>query len=129
MADYAYGPLFAALDSTHQKLIPKGVVSKLSKFQGEHTYTGSAFYPPFDLVSRNITTWLSKDLTIGAESFDETVIGGPARSQTSFNPAVIQWDTGDEIAFISVRSYSYDASSSTNKSLALPNRDSPRRGS
>lgn len=39
---------------------------------------------------------------IGAESFDEIVVGGPARSQESFNPAGIQWNTGREISFISV---------------------------
>lgn len=107
MADYAWAPLFAALDRTHQKLIPKKTLAKLSKFQGEHTFTAKAFYPPFDNAPRNITTWLSKDLTIGAESYDEIVIGGPARSQESFNPAVVQWDTGSEISFISVSTVLY----------------------
>jgi hypothetical protein len=102
MADYAWAPLFAALDKTHQKLIPKKTLRKLSKFQGEHPFTGSAYYPPFDTASRNITTWLSEDLTIGAESYDEIVIGGPSQSQESFNPAVVQWNTGNEISFISV---------------------------
>jgi hypothetical protein len=102
MADYAWAPLFAALAKSHEKLIPKKTVAKLSKFQGERTFTASAEYPPFDLEPRNITTWLSKNLTIGAESYNETVIGGPARSPTSFNPAVIQWNTGSEISFISV---------------------------
>lgn len=102
MADYAWAPLFAALADTHEKLIPKNITAGLSEFQGEHTFKASAMYPPFDVVPRNITTWLSKDLTIGAESYDEIVVGGPARSQTSFNPAVIQWDTGKEISFISV---------------------------
>ncbi|KAG9502110.1 hypothetical protein J7337_007826 [Fusarium musae] len=102
MADYAWAPLFAALDKTHQKLIPKKTLRKLSKFQGEHTFTGSAYYPPFDTASRNITTWLSEDLTIGAESYDEIVIGGPSQSQESFNPAVVQWNTGNEISFISL---------------------------
>ncbi|KAF5537653.1 hypothetical protein FMEXI_9766 [Fusarium mexicanum] len=102
MADYAWAPLFAALDKTHQKLIPKKTLRKLSKFQGEHIFTGSAYYPPFDTASRNITTWLSEDLTIGAESYDEIVIGGPSQSQGSFNPAVVQWNTGNEISFISL---------------------------
>ncbi|KAH7368787.1 hypothetical protein B0T11DRAFT_350350 [Plectosphaerella cucumerina] len=102
MADYAWAPLFAALAKSHEKLIPKKTVAKLSKFQGERTFTASAEYPPFDLEPRNITTWLSKNLTIGAESYNETVIGGPARSPTSFNPAVIQWNTGSEISFISL---------------------------
>ncbi|KAL2209445.1 hypothetical protein CC79DRAFT_1396341 [Sarocladium strictum] len=102
MADYAWAPLFAALDKTHQSLIPKKIKSKLSKFQGEHTFQASAYYPPFDTVSRNITTWLSEDLTIGAESYKEIAIGGPSQSQGSFNPAVVQWNTGHEVAFISL---------------------------
>ena len=104
MADYAWAPLFAALDKTHQSLIPKKIKSKLSKFQGEHTFQASAYYPPFDTASRNITTWLSEDLTIGAESYKEIAIGGPSQSQESFNPAVVQWNTGHEVAFISVGS-------------------------
>lgn len=103
MADYAYGPLFAVLTDHHKELIPGDVLSKLSEFQGEHTFASSTYYPPFDKVPRNISSWLSEKLTIGAESFDEISLGGPSQNQDSFNPAVVQWDTGDEIAFISVR--------------------------
>lgn len=102
-ADYAWAPLFAVLADAHKSLVPEDIVSKLGTFQGEHTFKATATYPPFDTVPRNITTWLSEKLTIGAESFDEIVIGGPARNQEAFNPAVIQWDTGSQIAFISVR--------------------------
>ncbi|KAM0350954.1 hypothetical protein ACHAPU_002732 [Fusarium lateritium] len=102
MADYAWAPLFAALAKTHQKLIPKKTLRRLSKFQGEHIFRGSAYYPPFDTTSRNITTWLSEDLTIGAESYEEIVIGGPSQSQESFNPAVIQWKSGNDISYISL---------------------------
>ncbi|KAI5926416.1 hypothetical protein F4810DRAFT_725070 [Camillea tinctor] len=102
MADYAWAPLFAVLSSTHRSLIPASVLSGLSSFAGEHTFSASTYYPPFDLVPRNITTWLSGRLTIGAESFDEISVGGPSQSQESFNPAVVQWDTGREISFISL---------------------------
>lgn len=103
MADYAWAPLFAVLTDHHMKLVPKDVFAKLTKFQGEHTFTSSTFYPPFDTVPRNISSWLSEKLTIGAESFDEISLGGPGQNQGAFNPAVVQWDTGNEIAFISVR--------------------------
>ncbi|KAI0603160.1 hypothetical protein F4775DRAFT_15702 [Biscogniauxia sp. FL1348] len=102
MADYAWAPLFAVLADSHAALIPADVLSGLTAFGGEHTFTASTYYPPFDTVPRNITTWLSDKLTIGAESFDEIVVGGPSQSQESFNPAVVQWDTGREISFISL---------------------------
>lgn len=100
--DYAWAPLFAVLADDHKRLIPGEIVDTLNAFQGEHVFETSTRYPPFDNAPRNFTTWLSEKLTIGAESFDEIVVGGPSRSQTSFNPAVVQWDTGDEISFLTV---------------------------
>lgn len=102
MADYAWGPLFAALTKSHQKLIPKEVLEGLTTFKGEHNFTASTYYPPFDTVPRNITSWLSKKLTIGAQSYKQISLGGPGQNQEAYNPAVIQWDTGSEISFISV---------------------------
>ncbi|KAI1082529.1 hypothetical protein F5B20DRAFT_597495 [Whalleya microplaca] len=102
VADYAWGPLMAVLADFHASLLPEGTLEKLTEFSGEHTFEAQAYYPPYDKVPRNITTWLSDKLTIGAESYDEIVVGGPSKSQESFNPAVIQWNTGDEIAFISL---------------------------
>ncbi|KAK7915094.1 hypothetical protein PG985_012797, partial [Apiospora marii] len=61
-----------------------------------------AYYPPYDHAPRNITTWLSENITIGAESYNETVVGGPSTSQESFNPAVVQWKAGGEIGFLSL---------------------------
>ena len=101
-ADYAWAPLFAALAKTHEKLIPKQVLQGLKTFKGEHNFTASTYYPPFDTVPRNISTWVSEDLTIGAQSFRQISLGGPAQSQESYNPAVVQWNTGNEISFISV---------------------------
>lgn len=74
----------------------------MTTFSGDHFFTASTYYPPYDYVPRNITSWLSENLTIGAESFNENVIGGPSENQASFNPAVIQWNTGNEISFISL---------------------------
>jgi hypothetical protein len=102
-ADYAFAPCFAVLAKFHRTLVPDGIIDGLTKFSGDHTFTASTYYPPIDNVPRNITSWLSEKLTIGAESFNETGLGGPALSQEAFNPAVIQWDTGSEISFISVR--------------------------
>jgi len=101
-ADYAYAPVFAVLASFHRALVPDDVFNNLTKFSGEHIFTASTYYPPIDNVPRNITTWVSEKLTIGAESFDENGLGGPAQNQEAFNPAVIQWDTGSEISFISL---------------------------
>ncbi|KAJ9149343.1 hypothetical protein NKR23_g4222 [Pleurostoma richardsiae] len=102
MADYAWAPLMAILAEFHASLLPNGTIEAISSFTGERTFKAQAIYPPYDLAPRNITTWLSANLTIGGESFDENVIGGPSTSQESFNPAVVQWTTGDEIGFISL---------------------------
>lgn len=93
-ADFAYGPLMAILGPFHATLVPSDVIKALKTFRGEHTFVSSTFSPPFDVYSRNITSWLSDRITIGAETFNETVIGGPATSTSSFRPAIIQWDTG-----------------------------------
>lgn len=93
-ADFAYGPLMAILGPFHATLVPSDVLKALKTFRGEHTFKSSTFSPPFDVYSRNITAWLSDRITIGAETFNETVIGGPATSTNSFRPALIQWDTG-----------------------------------
>lgn len=101
-ADFEYAPLFAILADFHVSLIPTNVTAALNNFIGEHTFTASTYSPPFDYSPRNITAWLAPNITIGAESFDENVIGGPAENQDAFNPAVVQWDTGNGIGFISV---------------------------
>lgn len=101
-SDFAYGPLFAILAEFHISLVPANVTSALTTFKGEHTFTSSTFSPPFDLYPRNISAWLSSNITIGAETFNETVVGGPAKNQDTFNPAVIQWNTGDGIGWMNL---------------------------
>ncbi|KAF4629873.1 hypothetical protein G7Y89_g8265 [Cudoniella acicularis] len=101
-ADFAYGPLFAILAEFHSTLVPEDVVAALNDFKGEHTFTSSTFSPPFDLYPRNITAWLSTNISIGAETFNETVVGGPATNQDTFNPALIQWNTGNGIGWMTL---------------------------
>ncbi|KAH7081388.1 hypothetical protein BKA63DRAFT_550080 [Paraphoma chrysanthemicola] len=93
--DFAISPLVAILAPYHNTLVPNTTLSSLLTFPGTHTVRTSAFSPPYDTYPRNITAWLSPNLTIGAESFSENVIGGPARNPSSFNPAVVQWSRPD----------------------------------
>jgi len=101
-ADFAIAPLIAILANYHKALIPTNSLLRLSNFSGEHNFTSSTFSPPYDVYSRNITSWLTQNLMIGSESFNETVIGGPAESTDSFRPAIIHWQTGNGIGWIAV---------------------------
>lgn len=94
--DFAISPLVAILAPFHNTLVPPATLSALTSFQETHTVKTSAFSPPWDTYPRNITAWISPDLTIGAESFAESVVGGPAKSQTAFTPAVVQWLRSDK---------------------------------
>ncbi|KAI1847786.1 hypothetical protein JX265_009214 [Neoarthrinium moseri] len=89
--DFEYAPLIAILSPFHDSLVPKEAVSKLLTFPGEHTFKTSAFSPPADYFPRNITTWLSDNLTIGAESFNEAGVGGPRLDSSQWTPAAVQW--------------------------------------
>ncbi|KAL6710515.1 hypothetical protein ACN47E_008563 [Coniothyrium glycines] len=93
--DFAIGPLIAILAPYHNTLVPNRTLSSLTTFPGTHFVTTSAFSPPYDTYPRNITAWVSPNLTIGAESFSENVVGGPAKNPSSFNPAVVQWARED----------------------------------
>ena len=101
-ADFAYAPLFAVLAPTANDLVPSDIVSQLSSFSGEHTFESSTYSPPYDYQPRNITAWLAPNISIGAETFNQTVIGGPAINPSTYNPAVIQWNTGVDVGFITV---------------------------
>lgn len=59
-----------------------------------HSYSPQAFSPPHDRRPRNYTFHLSDGLSVGGVSFDEDVLGGPAKNVTQFTPGVIQWDSG-----------------------------------
>jgi hypothetical protein len=93
--DFAIGPLIAILAPFHNTFVPNTTLSSLFAFPGPHFVNTSAFSPPYDIRPRNITAWISSNLTIGAESFSENVVGGPAKNPSSFNPAVVQWARRD----------------------------------
>ncbi|KAJ5785115.1 uncharacterized protein N7503_010327 [Penicillium pulvis] len=89
--DFAFYPLFALSMPEMLKYLSAESKSNFIRFPGEHFFTGQAYSPPFDTYPRNITTWMSKNITIGAETVAEHVVGGPAESTSAFSPAVIQW--------------------------------------
>ncbi|KAJ5742784.1 uncharacterized protein N7511_011185 [Penicillium nucicola] len=93
--DFAFYPLFALAMPEMVKYLPAKVKTNLLEFPGEHMYTSQAYSPPFDQYPRNITTWMSQNVTIGAETVAEQVVGGPAINPSQFTPAVIQWAIDD----------------------------------
>jgi hypothetical protein len=88
-------PVISVLSEFHATLVSNDTLSKLATFPGEHTVHRSAFAPPADIVPRNITTWLSANLTVGAMSYNQTQLGGARLDVTSFMPAVVQWLRAD----------------------------------
>ncbi|KAJ4349207.1 hypothetical protein N0V95_004790 [Ascochyta clinopodiicola] len=115
--DFAISPLIAILAPFHNTLVSNTTLSTLTTFPGTHAVNTSAFSPPFDTYPRNITAWMSANLTIGAESFSENVIGGPAKNPNSFNPAVVQWGRKDgSVGWLSLYAqvFALDASTGPN---------------
>lgn len=94
--DFEFAPLLAAVLPYHHTLVPPAARQSLLRFPGEHTYTATAYAPPYDRAARNVTTWLGDDMTIGAESFDQSVVGGFSINPSAWSPAVAQWRRGDE---------------------------------
>jgi hypothetical protein len=93
--DFEIGPLISIFAADHQKLISAKAWKSLTTLGEEHFFTTSALSPAYDQAPRNMTTWVSSNLTIGAESFDENVVGGPNKNPLQFNPAVVQWMRND----------------------------------
>ncbi|KAJ5001398.1 hypothetical protein K4K48_001490 [Colletotrichum sp. SAR 10_66] len=93
--DFEYAPLISVLAPYHDALVPKSVIQKLVSFPGEHMYETTAISPPHDLAPRNVTAWLSHNVTIGAESYDEDTLGGPRQDSLQWSPAAIQWARND----------------------------------
>jgi hypothetical protein len=89
--DFEFAPIVAVLSEFHKSLLPHTVLSRLRYFSSEHTYTGQTYAPPADYEPRNISTWLSADLTIGTDSFNQSVVGGYSEDSTSYSPSVVQW--------------------------------------
>lgn len=89
--DFELAPVIAVLSEFHKTLLPSTVLSRLGSFMGEHTYSGHTYAPPADYEPRNITTWISANLTIGTDSFNQSVVGGYSEDSTSYSPSVVQW--------------------------------------
>lgn len=93
--DFEIAPLLAAILPYHHTLVPDEARENLLRFPGEHTYTTAVYAPPYDNAPRNVTTWLGDNLTIGAESFDQSVVGGFSINPSAWSPAVAQWKRSD----------------------------------
>lgn len=89
--DMEIAPLIAVLAPFHNSLVPKATLKKLKSQDGEETIHRKAYAPPYDLEPRNITTWVSPNLTIGGESFNQGNLGGAREDRSSWSPSVIQW--------------------------------------
>ncbi|KAF3396507.1 hypothetical protein F1880_007338 [Penicillium rolfsii] len=89
--DFEIAPLIAVLSKFHKKLVPDAALKRLTSFSGEHTYHGHTYAPPADYEPRNITTWVSSNLTIGTDSFNQSNVGGYSKDSSSFSPSVVQW--------------------------------------
>ena len=101
-ADYAWAPLIAAISGRAASFLPEDFFEGLISIDGERTFEAQAWYPPYDLKTRNVTTWLSEKLTVGGMSYDQTQLGGAAGDANSFTPGVVQWAAGDEVGFLTV---------------------------
>ncbi|KAI0010828.1 hypothetical protein F4779DRAFT_275955 [Xylariaceae sp. FL0662B] len=103
--DWAWAPLIAVHSDFHNSLLSNKLKDSLKSFRRERTWVGQAYYPPYDLESRNITTWLDKKLMIGAQSYRTRSRNGPSNNNGQFHPAVAQWMYRDgKIGWLSLRS-------------------------
>lgn len=101
--DFEFGPLVSILGPYMNSFISESAIRVLRAFPGTHTFNTTVFSPAYDKDPRNVSAWLSPNLTIGAESFDENVVGGPNINQQQFNPVVVQWLRSDgSVGFISL---------------------------
>lgn len=89
--DFEIGPLISVMAPYHRQFVGDETMKALRMFGDEHFVRRQAFSPPYDQYPRNITTYMSANLTIGATSFEENVVGGPSINPSQFNPAVVQW--------------------------------------
>ncbi|KAI9376026.1 hypothetical protein BJX61DRAFT_548059 [Aspergillus egyptiacus] len=93
--DFEIAPVLAVLSEFHKTVIPDTAISRLCSFSGEHTYAGQVYAPPADQEPRNVSAWVSSSLSIGAQSFNQNVVGGFSEDSSSFSPAVAQWLRSD----------------------------------
>lgn len=101
--DWAWAPLIAVHSEFHNSLLSNELKDSLKTFSKERSWKGQAYYPPYDLESRNITVWMGKKLMIGAQSYRTQSKNGPSNNNGQFHPAVAQWAYGDgRIGWLSV---------------------------
>ncbi|KAL1623142.1 hypothetical protein SLS54_004629 [Diplodia seriata] len=127
--DYAYAPLIAIMAPFHNGVVPAAAVDRLTAFDGERVVETSAFSPPYDTYPRNISSWLAPRITIGASTFAETELGGPALNPNTWSPAVVQWnaaggDDGLEVGWL--KWYSTEAALVADVSPGVLNLTYPR---
>ncbi|KAH8658247.1 hypothetical protein BX600DRAFT_468851 [Xylariales sp. PMI_506] len=94
--DFELAPVISVLSGFHKSLLSETVLQRLVEFPGEHTYTGQTYAPPADYEPRNISSWLSANLTIGTDSFNQSVLGGYSKDETSFSPSTVHWLRSDD---------------------------------
>ncbi|KAF2014401.1 hypothetical protein BU24DRAFT_392532 [Aaosphaeria arxii CBS 175.79] len=103
--DWAWAPLIAVHSEFHNSLLSDELKNSLKTFDGDRVWKGQAYYPPHDLDTRNITTWMGKTLMIGAQSYHTKSKNGPSNNNGQFHPAVAQWMYGEgKIGWLSLRS-------------------------
>ncbi|KAH4893965.1 hypothetical protein HBI26_103970 [Parastagonospora nodorum] len=68
---------------------------KLASCSDQILISRQAYAPPYDLEPRNITTWVSPNLTIGGESFNQGNLGGAREDRSAWSPGVVQWKRRD----------------------------------
>lgn len=94
VADYAWAPLFSILSSFHSSLLPENITCRLSSFRQERTFSAQAYYPPYDLVPRNISTWLSTNLTMAPSRMRKpSLVDHPHPRHPSTQPSFSGWST------------------------------------
>lgn len=93
--DMEIAPMVAILAPFQNSIIPDSTKKRLASYTGETLISRKAYAPPYDLEPRNITTWVSPNLTIGGESFNQRNLGGAREDRSAWNPAVIQWKRRD----------------------------------
>lgn len=71
--DFEIGPLISVLAPFHRQFVSEETLEAFKFFGKEHFVKRQALSPPYDTYPRNITAWMSENVTIGAESFEEEV--------------------------------------------------------
>lgn len=93
--DMEIAPMVAILAPYHNSLLSESTIKKLASTPSERLIKRQAYAPPADFEPRNITTWVTPNLTIGGESFSQRHLGGSREDRSAWNPAVIQWKRSD----------------------------------